>query len=178
MNYKKEMEKLKKESLSNYDIFNKMKKQIRILTYPELLKYDDINKVLSPHKCFIILYMSKKNYGHWCCVIKHKNKIEFFDPYGDYMPDDELENINKEFKKESNQDYPYLTYLLYKSKYPIEYNNYNYQKYDYDIRTCGRHCLVRASLKNMELEEYNELMKKIKKDLKMSYDDIVTLLTI
>ena len=165
-------------SLSNYDIFNLLKEKIRILTYPELSRYNDINKVLSPNGCFILLYMSNYNYGHWCCVTSREDRLEFFNPYGDALPDDEFRFIPSHFRKISNQNYPHLTYLLYKSGLPIEYNNYKYQRKGNNIKTCGRHCVFRIMNKDLILEEYNKLMKILSKKLKMNYDEIVTFFTI
>lgn len=171
------LDRYKEISLSNYDIFDLLNKKIRILTYPELIKYKNINDVLYPNGCFILLYMAKPNYGHWCCVIKHHDNIEFFNPYGDGLPDDELSNIPAHFRKISNQSYPHLTWLLYNSGQPIEYNDNKFQKHGSGIATCGRHCVVRVSMKNLNLNEYAKFMKKIKRDLDIDYDDIVTLLT-
>lgn len=170
--------KYKNASLTNYNIFNLLDKKIRILTYPELARYTDINKILAPNDCFVLLYMTNYNYGHWCCVMKHDDRIEFFDPYGDALPDDEFKFVPYHFRKISKQIFPHLTYLLYKSNMPIEYNNYKYQKRGRDIKTCGRHCTFRLLNKDLKLDEYNELMKHLKQKLRMDYDEIVTLFTI
>lgn len=164
-------------SLSNYDIFNILNKKIRILTYPELVKYNDIEDVLKPNDCFILLYMTHSSYGHWVSCIKHENSIEFFDSYGDSQPDDELKKISLHFRKESNQLFPHLTWLLYKSKYPIEYNDFDFQQHNNDVKTCGRHCAVRCLLKKLSLKNYTELMEQLSYEFKLNYDQIVTILT-
>lgn len=122
--------------------------------------------------------MTTNNYGHWCCVMKHNDRIEFFDPYGDALPDDEFKYIPKQFQKVSKQNYPYLTNLLYKSGMPVEYNNYKYQKKGGNIKTCGRHCVFRILNKDLKLDQYNKLIKMLSKKFKMPSDKIVTLFTI
>lgn len=178
MNIKNILKKYEKISLSNYNIFDLLNKRVRILTYPELIKYDNIEDVLKPNGAFVILYLTKKNYGHWCCVTKHADRIEFFDPYGDSLPDEQFEKINIHFRKISNQIFPHLTYLLYKSPYKIEYNNYPFQKEKNNINTCGRHCVVRILLKDLLLDDYHKLIKKCCKKTNLNPDQFVTFLTI
>lgn len=175
---KNKIKKYENKSLSNYNIFELLNKKIRILTYPELAEYKNIYDVLSPNNSFILLYMTGKRYGHWCCVIEHNDRIEFFDPYGDALPDDEFKYIDNNFRKISSQYYPHLTYLLYKSKKPIEYNNYNFQKKNNNIKTCGRHCVFRIANKKLLLDEYKKMLDYIRKETDMTYDEIVTYYTI
>lgn len=174
-----DLNKYKDISLTNYEIFEKLNRKIRILTYTELLKYDNILDILAPNNCFIFLYMVRPQYGHWCACIKHDDRIEFFDPYGgDHMlPDEELKKIQEPFKSQSKQDFPYLTLLLYNSGYPIEYNNYNFQSRGNNIKTCGRQCIVRIMLKDIKLDQYYQLMTQLCHEFNYDYDDIVTLLT-
>jgi hypothetical protein len=174
---KKLLDKYQEISLSNYDVFNILDKKVRVLTYPELTKYKNIDDVLRPHGCFVLLYLTKESYGHWTCCIKYNDRIEVFDSYGDSQPDDELEQINMKFRKESNQYYPYLTKLLYESGYPVEYNDYKFQKHRDDIKTCGRHVAMRIKLKDIKLDDYYDIMTKLKKEFKLTYDELVTLLT-
>ena len=125
-----------------------------------------------------MLYMSKPNYGHWICVIKHLDRIEFFDPYGEpNLPDEELKLINDDVKNITNQNYPYLSKLLYNSNYPIEYNNYPFQEHNLDIKTCGRHCIVRILFKNLLLDEYYNLMSWLSINSGLNYDQLVTYIT-
>lgn len=177
---KNEINKYKNIALSNHDIFKILNKKVNIVTYPTLSKIRNINELFGEYPYFILLYMSSHNFGHWIAIIKHNDRIEYFDPYGgnDNFPDEALKNINPEFKKISLQDKPYLTRLLYNTKYPIEYNNYNFQKHGNNIRTCGRHCVVRCLLHHYLLDEYKEILSIIKKDTNMNYDDIVTLMSI
>lgn len=166
-------------ALSNFEIDNILHGQTKVLTYSVLNRIHDINELLEPYKNFILLFMSKMNYGHWTCILKHPDKIEFFDPYGgnSNFPDTVLDKIDPDIKKNTHQDYPYLSMLLYDSGYPIEYNNYPFQKHQNDIKTCGRHCIVRVLLKDLNLDQYYNFMSDLSKQYNMNFDDIVTLIT-
>ena len=144
----------KQISLSESNIKTMLNGQCNVLTYPELVNYDNINDAMGPHGALILLYMTNQNYGHWVCAFKRNNNaIEFFDSYG-FFPDDELKLIPEYFRKVSNQLYPHLTYLLLKSKNKIEYNNVQLQKLKKDVNTCGRWCIVRIMLRNLTINEF------------------------
>jgi len=170
------LEELKKISLTDHDIFKILNKKARILNYTELTRFNNINDVLYPNNCFILLYMTKKNYGHWCCCLKFNDRIEFFDPYAT-LPDDNLKKINPLVKRELREDYPHLVKLLANSKYPIEYNHFRFQQKKKDINTCGRHCAVRCLYKNLKLSQYINFMRKLKKYYGIGYDDLVSIIT-
>lgn len=166
------------KALSNFDIDNKLDGKTKVLTYKVLHKINNIDELLEPYKNFVLLYMSKPNSGHWCCVLKHKDRIEFFDPYGGKnIPDNELDNIDDNVKIITNQNYPYLSQLLYDSNKKIEFNNYNFQQYKKDINTCGRHCIVRIMFKHLLLDDYYKQMFEMSNYFGLNYDQLVTLLT-
>lgn len=163
---------LRKKSFSGEDILTLCDNKTRIITYPELYNFKNIDDVLEPYGNVVILYETSKGYGHWICVIKHNDKIEFFDPYG--LPcDDQLEFISKKFRKENNENFPILSKMLYESGYKIVYNSEQLQKYSDDISSCGRHVSFRIIMKNVPLNEYGALLKRNKYDP----DTIVTYLT-
>jgi hypothetical protein len=67
--------------LSGKDILNMLEGKTKILIYPNLHKYNNINELLHPYGSCVILYMTKRNYGHWTCLVDHNDRIEFYDPY-------------------------------------------------------------------------------------------------
>lgn len=165
-------------ALSNYEIDQILNGKTKILTYNILPHIGNIKELLEPYKNFILLYMTEPNYGHWVCILKHPDRIEFFDPYGGKnIPDKELDVIKDHVKEITNQDFPYLSKLIYESGLPIEYNNYQFQQYNKDIKTCGRHCIVRVIFKNLLLDDYHKLMTLLKNKYNLTYDQIVTLIT-
>jgi hypothetical protein len=163
---------LRKKPFSGEDILNITDNQTKIITYPELYNFKTIDDVFKPYDSVVILYETKPNYGHWVCLLKHGNKIEFFDPYGFFI-DDQLEFINKKFRKQNNEDFPILSKMLLDSKYKIVYSKAKLQKYSGDISSCGRHVTFRIVMRDLPLNEYVKLLKHNKYDPDM----IVTYLT-
>lgn len=165
---------LRKKPYSNDDILKICDNKTKIISYNTLYDYKDIDEVLHPFNNIVILYETRPNYGHWVCLIKHKhkNKIEFFDPYG-LSPDEQLDFINSEFRVKNNEYYPILSDMLYNSKYKIVYNSTKLQKYSDNISSCGRHVALRIILSYLSLNNYVNLLKNNKYDP----DTVVTYLT-
>jgi hypothetical protein len=170
------IKKLEAKPFSGEDILKICDNKTKIITYPDLYQFKNIDALLKPYDCVVILFLSAPSYGHWVCLIKHTNSkkpfIEFFDSYG-MQPDQQLQFIDKNFRKQSNQTYPKLTEMLLGSKYPIKYNNVQLQKTREDVSSCGRHVAFRIVMKHIKLGEYIKLMK----NSKYSPDMIVTYLT-
>lgn len=170
---RKELDRLKTKALSNTEISSLLNGKVKVLTYPELAQYNDIDELLDPYGCAIILYMTRKNFGHWIALIKQgKNLIEHFDSYG-IKPDNELKFIKSHMREELDEEYPHLTYLLYHSPYKLSFNQYKLQKTDKGISTCGRWSASRCLLKDLPLDEFVKLFKVPK----YSTDDMVTIFT-
>jgi hypothetical protein len=168
----KTIKKLIKVPLSNNDILN-IVGDCLILTYDQLTEYDNIDDILKINGICILLYQTRKGYGHWCAVIKRHNLIEFFDPIG-IKPDDELLKVPRNMRQILGQSQPHLSYLLLSSPYDIEYNNYKFQKNKKDVNTCGRHCAMRCLFKEYDIDEYHEMIKNIKG---LTPDELVTILS-
>ncbi len=166
------MDELKGKALSNNEILELVKGKANVVTYPELVNYKSIDQVLGSHGAAILLYESKKGYGHWIAIIKRDDLIEHFDPYG-YFPDDELKEIDINFRKKNNEYYPLLTKLYYDSPYQISYNQYKLQKMDKGTATCGRWAAIRTIFKELPLDDFVDLFKVKGIDP----DDLATLLT-
>jgi len=167
---------LEKISLSNYDVMNLINGRANLVLYPEISKYNNIDQLLGEHAACIILYLTKENYGHWCCIFKQNPKvIQFFDSYGE-MVDSALDyKMNPYFKKTSGMDLPLLTGLLYKAfdKYEIRFNNFKFQQDKKDVNTCGRFCVVRIWLRELNEYEFKDFMYSTP----YSPDELVSLLT-
>jgi hypothetical protein len=72
---------------------------------------------------------------------------------------------------------PYLTDLLNECPYKVIYNNIPYQnEKNLDISTCGRHvCWRELNLaRGLDLSDYYQMMKEMKKDSGETYDQLVT----
>ncbi len=153
---------LEREPFSNDDIMYLCDNKTNIIKYSDLINYDNIDNILSPHNNTVILYETGKNYGHWVCLIKQNNLIEFFDPYG--------MKIDEQLKYSKNKD-PLLSLLLLKSPYLLKENTTRLQKMYKNISTCGRHVCLRIILKELKLNEYIKLLKNNKNnpDLLVTY---------
>lgn len=150
----------------------------KIITYPELSKYETIEQLLPKNKDYvIILYLQRENDGHWTAVYNDDNVINFFCSYGS-SPSTPLNWTSPEQKIILNQQIPYLDILLSKTKKNVLYNPIDYQnKNNNDIATCGRHIVMRilTFLKHhMDLNQYLKFMNKLRKVEKKTYDEVVS----
>ena len=87
-------DKLIKKPLSDNDIKRILGKSTKVITYPDLAKYTDINQLLpDPNDFVVILIIEDETQdvisGHWTTVLKYDNLFEFFDPHGN-APDFDL----------------------------------------------------------------------------------------
>ncbi len=163
---------LKSQPLSDADLLSKMQDKANLVTYPEIADYKTLDELLGPHGVCFILYMWKPNFGHWCCIIKRGNNVEFFDPYG-YFVDFWLEKVPEPYRTESGQLKPELSYLMKESPYKLSYNEYDFQdETDEGAASCGRWTILRGLLKDLTLEQFRHLF------LDLDYgDEIATFVT-
>ena len=171
-----------KVSLSDKDVFKLLDGKVHIEVYPNLHKYQNLDQLLGPYGACVLLFEAQPQYGHWCAIFKINDElVEFFNPYGtinEGWPDDSLLYIPTGFRIKTHQYTPYLSLLLLSSQYELSYNDYQFQKHGNNIRTCGRHCVVRLWNKHLHLEEYKHLMDIECDKNNLNYDQLVTLLTI
>lgn len=163
-------------ALSDKEVLDIVKNRANIVLYPNIYKYDSIDELLGENNAAIILFESEPNFGHWVLVFRENDNLEFFNSYGGY-PDDSLKHIDKQFRKKTHQDKPYLSYLFMKSPYNLHFNNYKFQKHKSNIKTCGRHAAIRLLFKNLNIDEYKNMLDGFIKYIGGDYDKIVTLLT-
>lgn len=173
---KKDIQNLERISLSNFDVMNLVNNEANLVLYPDIKNYKNIDSLLGKYQACIILYLTKENYGHWCCIFKQTpHIIQFFDSYGE-MVDSALDyNMDPYFKKHGGMDLPLLTRLLLDAydKYEIRFNNFKFQEDKKDVNTCGRFCVVRLWLRNLNEYEFRNFMYSTP----YSPDELVSLLT-
>jgi hypothetical protein len=179
------LRKIKKEEnhpLSDSEIRELMRGKCNIVVYPDITQYSSLEQLLGSYGVCFLLYESKPKYGHWTLILLLDNgEVEFFNSYGGKsrgLPDESLLLIDRDFRKQSNQEIHYLSLLLLKSGYKLNYNEIQMQGKKQNIKTCGRHCVVRAHLKNLDLYQYRALMEKLCEKTGLDIDGVVTLLTI
>lgn len=160
------MEKEISKSLSGEDILKALDYKCNLVQYKDLKDFDSIEELLGPHKKCVLLYHTKRNYGHWTCLYEHDNRIYFFDSYG-IIPDNELKFLHPDLKKQLNSQHRHLTKLLYNQNKPVEYNEYKLQKRQKNIATCGRHTVNRLRYPKISIDNYYKIFKDASKYMDM-----------
>lgn len=172
---KKFIKHLKKISLSNEDVMKLLNGKSNLVLYPDIINYNNIDELLGKYGACIILYLTEENYGHWCCIFRDKDVIQFFDSYGEMVDNALNYAMDPYFKKKGGMDLPLLTSLLLDAydKYEIRFNNFKFQEDKKDINTCGRFCVVRLWLRNLNEYEFKDFMYSTK----YKPDELVAILT-
>lgn len=155
-----EVNEVREYPLSDGDIRHLLGDDISILTYPELAKKRSLNECFDKKgRCIILFLTEDEHTGHWCCMLRKKKGIEFFDPYGD-PPEDQFDKVPKSRLEAMNEDEPYLTNLMRGAGVPIYYNTHAFQKTKRNLNTCGRHCVARLMYGNKSLSQYKSIIDK------------------
>ena len=161
------------KAFSDEDIRRLCKYHVNVMTYRDLREYKSIDDALGEYNAIILLYETKKNYGHWVAIHKvDKNTIEFFDSYG-IIPDHQIKNVDKRRLNELGYDDLHLTNMIKSAGYNLLYNDIKLQKLKDDMSTCGRWAGLRIACKQIPLKDFVKLFKK----QKMEPDWYVTALT-
>jgi len=167
------LEPLREYPLSDDDIRQILGNDIKILTYPELADLSSIDECFDKRgRCILLFLTQSETAGHWCCLMRKRKGIVFFDPYGD-EPEEQLESAPPHLLERLNQDKPHLTRLLKQSGKPVFFNSFPYQKLKAGVNSCGRHCVVRLLYAPYSEEQY----KKIIDQSGLAPDDFVSALT-
>ena len=133
----------------------------KIFVYPDLETMNSIDDCFdSEGRCMMLYPTFAENHGHWVCMIKRPDEIEFFDPYGK-APDTELKWVGSAKRRELNIEQPTLTRLMKESDYKVIYNGYDFQKDKADVNTCGRHCAVRLLYRDKTIDEYKKMVLSV-----------------
>ena len=152
----------------------------KILKYSELADIKDISQLLpQPKSFFFLLYEHSLNSGHWTVVNRYidngRDTICFFCSYGS-MIDAPLRWNSQSTNQQLGQDKPYLSALLQKSGKRLVYNKVQYQSKQSAIATCGAFDVlwIKANIRDgMTLQDFHEWIAEIKKETRLSYDEIV-----
>jgi hypothetical protein len=144
--------------LSGNDIMRITEGKTNMLSYDKLEEYNNIDEVLGPHGCVVILYQTKENTGHWVCLFKRDgNVLEFFDPYG-LVLDQELPLSTYNLQRHNGVLTPHLTALIKQSSYKVSNNIHKLQEFKHDVNTCGRWVSLRVKWRSKSLSEFIKLL--------------------
>lgn len=151
---------------------------IETLKYSDLKNYSDIDELLPNDKDFkIILIEQENNLGHWVCIMKHGNTIEYFNPYG-IKVDNDKKWIGKIKNALLGQSQDMLSEMMERSPYKCIYSKKRFQKLRPEIQTCGRWCILRIICMkdlDMDIKEFKKFIKTQCETSGLPKDAIVSL---
>ena len=157
-------------ALSGKQMLQLLDNKSNLIQYKDVEKYDNIDTLLGKYNKCVLLYHTSQSFGHWCALYRVGKTVYFFDSYG-VMIDDQLKFLPKDLREDLNSNHRYLTELLYKSDYMVEYNEFEFQKKSPLINTCGRWTINRLRYPEISIDEYHKLFKDASK--KMPMDELI-----
>jgi hypothetical protein len=150
-----------KYDLSGADLMRITDNKTKIIQYNELNNIQSLEEILEPFGSVIILYTTKKNFGHWVALFRKGNNthdLEFFDPYG-LAVDEELKLTNEiHLRQHEGLTTPHLTALIKKGGYKVSSNKTQLQKFLKDTETCGRWVGLRIRFRDLSLKKFTHLL--------------------
>jgi len=151
-----------------------------IIKYSSLKDYKSITDLLPSDKSYkIILIEDDINKGHWVLALRMNGTVEFFNSYGE--PVDKQKSMIGECKNALlGQTKNYLSKLFRSRPKDIKYvwNDKALQRQKEGINTCGRWVILRILMMkdmNMELDEFQRVMKNNKRLSGLPYDALVSI---
>lgn len=148
------------KTLTNHEIEKIAGTRVPVLTHHMLNKYRTIEEVFQGSTAVMLLYEYEDKMGHWTCLIKHPDSIEFFDPYGE-KPDQQKAYIPK-----NRWTINKLSHLLYDAAtrgWTIEYNEVKLQSLAKGINTCGRWIAIRIRYRSIDLNSFQKIFQELSK---------------
>ena len=110
---------------------------IKIISYADLSKYQNLRELLTEEKCCcIILYEEQHLSGHWTCLTKDDQLCTFFDAYGIRF-ESGLKWLSWKTRLQLTEAAPYMTNLLKGGRY--DYNKVKSQEDNPKIEYGGDH---------------------------------------
>ena len=72
-----------RKPLSDQNLKDILGSDVKILTYPDLAKYNNLDELLPrAYDYVIILLLESPSSGHWCALLRYSSVFEWFDSYG------------------------------------------------------------------------------------------------
>lgn len=143
---------------------------IPVVMYDDIIQCQNIDQLLGENNTMVIFYPAFKDQnvtmGHYTCLIKNtKHKTYYYyDPLA-YNIDE-----YKKFTFQRNQLYQekqnsLVKHMLKKlnNGYVIDFNNHQHQSRKPDVSTCGYHCVSRIKYASVSNDDYDRLLKMLKK---------------
>lgn len=164
-----------------------------VIKFEDIRNYSSIHRLMTDdnnypeNRVLLIIYRSQPNYGHWVGLYYNDYGINYLNSYGSYI-DKSIDAIPEQFKKISQQNYPYLLKLLSEAPMDVYYNNIKLQKMlDKDEdgsvvpQTCGRYVgwffYITLLDPSERIETTAKNLKKLAKKNKITVDDLIVKIT-
>jgi len=150
---------LTKISLSGLDM-RVLNPDAKVLKYTDLYDYHNVDELFNDTDKVILLYLTMNDHsGHWTCLFKNKEGINYFDSYG--VPIDyQYELLTPDKRHQLHVEQDYLKKILFNEK--VCYNNITYQKKG--TQTCGDHVSFRLGHSSINNLDYFNIFAKRKLD--------------
>jgi len=160
--------------LSDKEVLRLAGNGAKVVLYPDIAKYDDIDDLFGNYNKILLLYVNQTDSqsitGHWVCLLRNRRNgkliYEVSDSYGKEI-DGHLDNFPKEYRDSLGQSKNFLTRLLYKklknsNNSEVHYNQIGLQNKKPNIATCGRFAGVRARFSDIPLEKYQQYFRELR----------------
>nr|WPF46903.1 MAG: putative cysteine protease [Lake Baikal virophage 16] len=172
-----DLDKLKEYALSDEDIEELLGEDIFICVYPYLNEVEHIDQIFDDKgRCMLLFNTINDSAGHWVCMHKKKDRIDFFDPYG-LKPDEPMKWLTEQKRDDLDMETRRLTQLLKSSGYKVYYNTFEFQS-DKHSNTCGRWCATRLLKLNLNLDQFYKFINDYKNKYELgTLENTVTYLT-
>ena len=156
-------------------------KTIKVIDYDNIIESKNINSLFENEDRLIIFYPNYESndavFGHYCALIKGKNNvIYFFDSYGG-RPDIDQKKFSGRYRKDLYEEKENsLIALLINSGCAVDYSNYKLQSRNPKVATCGRWCLTRCAMANLNNDQFADYIKKVANLKHLTPDQLVTMI--
>lgn len=152
-------DKLKTYSISDVDFQDALGVK-PFLYYPDLQHLTNADQLFDKQgRCAILFLTTSLYHGHWTCLMKRGDTIEYWDSYGGYGADGERKWLSHKELVNLHEDQPLLSNLLRNTKYNILYNPFPYQSHSPQTNTCGKHCITRLYYKELKEPHYHKMIR-------------------
>ena len=144
-------------------------KEADIIKYSDLKNYGKLEDLLPTDKSSrIILIEDSYNKGHWVCLLRYGDTMEYFNSYGGKW-DSDWKFVGKMMRCILGEDTNEMTRLFNQAKtsgWKTVWNKKKLQKEGSDTQTCGRWCVFRIETMKIgyNLKEFLELIVRLKEE--------------
>ena len=139
---------------------------VKIMTYPELARYQNLDQMLPDGGKVALLYVNSvrggSTVGHWTGLMRRGGVTEAYDSYN-MEPDEQFRAIDREATGQHSNLLSRLLLGWNDKGGRVEYNEDEHQSRDPTQQTCGRHVALRLRFSDVPLERYQAQMRRIRR---------------